>query len=113
MTPEWSVEPAFEVMQMTVFEKSTVRPLGVVDLAFVQDLEQDVHDIRVGFLDLIKQHDAVRVAADLLGQLAGLVVTDIARGEPIRRETAYFSIYSLISIEISGSTVSKSCWPAA
>lgn len=26
VAPLWSVEPALEVMQMTVFEKSTVRP---------------------------------------------------------------------------------------
>ena len=50
--------------------------LGVVDLALVQNLQQDIHDVRMCFFDFVKQHDTVRMAAHLLGQLPGLVVAD-------------------------------------
>ena len=65
---------------MTVFEKSTVRPCASLILPLVQNLQQDIHNVRMCFFDLVKQHDAVGMAADLLGQLPGLVVADIARG---------------------------------
>ena len=49
-------------------------------MAVVQDLEQDVEHVGVGLLDLVKEDDAVGLAPDLLGELAGLVVAHIARG---------------------------------
>jgi hypothetical protein len=36
-----------------------------------------MHDVRMGLLDLVKEHDGVRTAADRLGELATLIVTDI------------------------------------
>ena len=81
--------------------------LGVVDLALVQNLQQDIHDVRMcwGFVK------TARRCTD-----GGAPSRSAARprrsrhseGEPIRRDTAYFSIYSLMSMEISGSTVSNS-----
>ena len=38
-----------------------------------------VEHVRVGLFDLIKQHDAVRMAAHGLGQLAALLIADISR----------------------------------
>ena len=53
--------------------------LGVVDFSLVQDLKQQVHHIRMRFLDLVKQHHAVWLAAHFLRQLSGLVIAHIAR----------------------------------
>ena len=61
-------EPAFEVMMMMVFSKLTVRALCVRDAAVVQDLQQDVQDIRVRLFDLIEEDHAVG-AADTLRKL--------------------------------------------
>ena len=47
-------------------------------MALVENLQKDVHDIRVRLLDLVEQQHAVRLAADLLGDLAGLIVADVA-----------------------------------
>src|SRR5918997_1445304 len=54
--------------------------LRVGEHSIFQDLEEDVEDIRVGFLDLVEEDHAVRTAPDLLGELAALVVADVARG---------------------------------
>jgi hypothetical protein len=53
--------------------------LGVRESAVVEDLQQDVEDIRVGLLDLVEEQDRVGPAPDLLGQLAGLLVADVPR----------------------------------
>ena len=47
--------------------------------AVVEHLEQDVEYIRVGFLDLVEQHDRIRFAPHRFGELASFVVTDISR----------------------------------
>ena len=52
--------------------------LGVGQPAVVEQLEQDVEHLRVRLLDLVEEDDRVGPAADGLGQLAGLVVADIA-----------------------------------
>ena len=52
--------------------------LAVGQAAVVEDLEEDVEDVRVRLLDLVEQDDLVRPAADGLGQLAALVVADVA-----------------------------------
>src|SRR5215207_5465132 len=54
--------------------------LRVSEHPIFQDLEEDVEDIRVGFLDLVEEDHAVRTAPDLLGELAALVVANVARG---------------------------------
>src|SRR4051794_32790102 len=45
----------------------------------LQDLQEDVEDVRVGLLDLVEEQHAVRLAAHRLRQLAALVVADVAR----------------------------------
>ena len=44
----------------------------------LEDLEEDVEDLRMGLLDLVEEDDAVVLAADGLGQLAALVEADVA-----------------------------------
>ena len=53
-------------------------PLGVGEPAVLEDLEQDVEDVRVRLLDLVEQEHAVRLAPHGLGELAALVVADVA-----------------------------------
>src|SRR5699024_6345162 len=45
-----------------------------------EDLEQDVHDVRVRLFDLVEEDDGVGLAADLPRELPGLVVAHVARG---------------------------------
>ena len=52
--------------------------LGVGQLPVLEDLEEDVEDVRVGLLDLVEEDDRVRLAAHGLGELAALVVADVA-----------------------------------
>ena len=47
-------------------------------MAVVEDLEQDVEDVRVRLLDLVQEDQAVRLAAHSVGQLAAVVVADVA-----------------------------------
>ena len=54
--------------------------LGVRQLPVLEDLEEDVEDVRVGLLDLVEEDDGVRLAAHGLGELAALVVADVAGG---------------------------------
>ena len=62
--------------------------LAVGQAPVVHHLQQDVEDVGVGLLDLVEQHDGVRPAAHRLGQLAALLVADVAgrrADEPRRR----------------------------
>ena len=45
----------------------------------VHHLQQDVEDVRMRLLDLVHQHDAVRMLGHRLGELAALVEADVAR----------------------------------
>ena len=47
-------------------------------MAVLEHLQQDVEQVRVRLLDLVEQHDRIRVALDLLGELAALFVADVA-----------------------------------
>ena len=71
--------PTFEVSRITVFLKSISRPSPSSSDPLVEDLEEQLHDVGVGLLDLVEQDDAVRLAADGLGQHAPLAVADVAR----------------------------------
>ena len=51
---------------------------GIGEGTLLHDLQQQTQHLRVGFLDLIQQHQAVGAAANRLGQLAALIVADIA-----------------------------------
>ena len=72
--------------------------LGVGDTAVIEYLQQNVEDVRMRFLDLIEQNNRIWFSAHCLSQLAALLVAYISRRRSIRRETEYFSMYSLISI---------------
>ena len=52
--------------------------LAVGQATVVHHLQEHVEDVGVGLLDLVEQHDRVRAAAHGLGQLAALVVADVA-----------------------------------
>ena len=54
--------------------------LAVGEPALLEDLQQRVEHVGVGLLDLVEQHDRERLAAHGLGELATLVVADVARG---------------------------------
>ena len=54
-------------------------PVGIRDLAVIQNLQQDVQHIRMGLFDLVEQHHGVGLAPDLLRQLPRLVIAHIAR----------------------------------
>src|ERR1035441_2668274 len=54
--------------------------LGVREPAVLEDLQEDVEDVGVGLLDLVEQQHRVGLAPDRLGQLAALVVADVAGG---------------------------------
>ena len=54
-------------------------PHGIGQLTVLQNLQQDILDIRVCLFDLVKQHHAVRAAAHSLGQLPALIVAEVAR----------------------------------
>ena len=51
--------------------------LGVGQATVLEDLQERVEDVRVGFLHLVEQHDRERLAAHLLGELAALLVPDV------------------------------------
>jgi hypothetical protein len=53
-------------------------PLGVGQAAVVEDLEQHVEDIRMRLLDLVKEQHGVGPPPNGLGELARLLITDVA-----------------------------------
>ena len=65
-------------MMMIAVPEVDPAALGVRQVPVLEDLEEDVEDLRVGLLDLVEEHDAVVLAADGLGQLAALVEADVA-----------------------------------
>ena len=52
--------------------------LAVGQAPVVHHLQQDVEDVVVGLLDLVEQDDRVRAPAHGLGELAALLVADVA-----------------------------------
>lgn len=53
--------------------------LGVIEHALVEDLEEQLEYVRVGLLDLVKEHHAIRIAAYRLGEHATFAVAHVAR----------------------------------
>ncbi len=47
-------------------------------MTVVEHLQQDIEHIRVRFLDLVKQKNAVGMTAHLLGELSALLVSDVS-----------------------------------
>ena len=64
---------------MTVLRKSTVRPWPSVSRPSSSTCSSTLKTSRVRLLDLVEQHDRVRPAAHGLGELAALLVADVAR----------------------------------
>ena len=54
--------------------------MTVGQASVLEHLQEHVEDIRVRFLDLVEQDHRVGLAAYFLGQVAALLVTDVARG---------------------------------
>src|ERR1044072_1156347 len=71
-------EPMFEVMITTVLRKFTVRPMRVGQAPVIQYLQQRVEDLGVRLFDLVEEDDRVGLATHGLGQLAALLVADVA-----------------------------------
>ncbi len=65
-------------MTTTVFLKSTRAPLAVGQAAVVEQLQQDVHDVRMRLFDFVEQHHGVRTPPNGFRELAGLVVAHIS-----------------------------------
>ena len=55
-------------------------PQRIGQPAVLEDLQEELQDIRMGLLHLVKEDDGVGTAADGLGQLAALLVAHVARG---------------------------------
>ena len=53
--------------------------LAVREPTVVEHLEEELVELARRLLDLVDEHDRVRLAADVLRELATLVVTDVAR----------------------------------
>ena len=77
-SPTSAVEPRLDVSTRITLRKSTVRPWPSVSRPSSSTCQQHVEDVGVGLLDLVEQHDRVRPAAHRLGQLAALLVADVA-----------------------------------
>ena len=52
---------------------------AVGQAAFFHHLQQHVEHVGMGLFDFVEQHDRVRPAADLFGELATFFVADVAR----------------------------------
>ena len=53
--------------------------LAIGQTALLQHLQQDIEDVGVRLLDLVEQHDRVRVTTNGLGKLTALVVAHVTR----------------------------------
>ena len=81
--------------------------LAVCEAPVVEHLQQDVEHVRVGLLDLVEEDDGVGAPAHGLGQLAPLLVADIARWGSHEARDAVFSWYSPMSMRIMARSSSK------
>lgn len=54
--------------------------LSVRETSIIQDLQEQCDEFSRGFLNLVDENDAVRLATDVFGELASAVVTDVAWG---------------------------------
>lgn len=53
-------------------------PKAVGEVSFFHDLQQHVVDVRVCLFDFVEQHDGVRTATDLLGELSTFIEADVS-----------------------------------
>ena len=73
---------------------------GVVgQLALLQDLQQQIPNVRVRLFDFVEQHDGIRIAPDFLRKLAAFLVTDIAgRRTDEPRDVEFFHVFAHIEM---------------
>ena len=64
---------------MIVFRKIDLLAKAVGDFALFQNLEQEMHDIRMSLFDLIEQHNRVGAPSNRFGKLTAFFVAHIAR----------------------------------
>src|SRR6202162_6094345 len=74
-----SSAPTFEVMMMIVFRKIDLLAKAVGDFALFQNLEQEMHDIRMSLFDLIEEHNRVGAPPNRFGKLTAFFLANIAR----------------------------------
>ena len=89
-----SREPRFEVRMMTPWRKSAVAPALVGQAAVVEDLQEQVPDVRVGLLELVEQHDRERLLRT--AAISGAAVR-LAAASPSSRSRLSGVWYSLMS----------------
>lgn len=70
--------PTLEVRMMMVLRKLILRPRGVRHASFFQNLEKQVHDVRMGLFHFIKEVDGVGPAPDGFRELAAFVMAYVA-----------------------------------
>ena len=76
------VEDALHVAQVGGHDDDAVAEvdgaaLAVGEATVVEQLQEDVEDLGVGFFDFVEEHHAVGAAADGFGELTALVVADV------------------------------------
>ncbi len=69
----------------------------VAAASVVEDVEADVEDVGVRLLDLVPQHDLIRIGPHRVGHLAAGREAVIAGGAPISLVTSFFSMNSPMS----------------
>ena len=50
--------------------------------AIIENLQEDVEDVRMGLFDFVEEDDAVRTTADGFSELAPFIIADISRRSP-------------------------------
>ena len=69
-------------------------PAGIRQESVLHDLQQQAADVRVRLFQLVEQHKTVGPAAHTFGQLAALVVADVARRRADKaRDREFFHIF--------------------
>ena len=83
--------------------------MAVGQAPVVEDLEEGIKDIGVGFFDFIKENDAVGAAPNSFGQLTTLFVTDVAWRCPDEAgDGMFFHVFGHIDANNSVFTIEKS-----
>ena len=67
---------------MMVLRKSILRPSESVIFAVFQDLQQQMHHVRMRLFDFVEQDHRIRPPPHRFGKLAALFVADITRRRP-------------------------------
>ena len=71
--------------------------LGVGEAPVLQNLQENVEDVRVRLLDFVEEHDAVGLAADGLSELSSFAVADVAV-EIVKKKIGIVFFESFLSV---------------